>query len=90
MEIFKLGRLDGTGVYLKNIYDVDSDKEEIEVKCASPVDIVFAYRKLMDQYITENDLVINTQYGIAKLLDKPEIKERWVHNETNSGGRHNE
>jgi hypothetical protein len=83
MEIFKLGRLDGTGVYLKNIYNENNEEEEIEVKCASPVDVVFAYRALKDETITDTDLVINTQYGVAKLLDKPEVKERWVKNVTN-------
>lgn len=69
-EYFKLGKVSGTGVFIKH----NLITGEKELKCNNPVETVFVSRNMHNQEIIDDDYVISTQYGLAKLLDKPDIE----------------
>lgn len=64
MDTFTIGKIKETDVFVK-IYP----NGEKEIKCASPVEAVFAKRILNHEPITKHDLYIKTEYGNAILQD---------------------
>lgn len=70
---FKLGSIEGTKVFIKEILN-ENGYNTREIKCANPVHYVFAKRLLENQKITDNDLVFYSEYGRARLEEIPEIR----------------
>lgn len=73
--LFRLKKFDGTGAYDVQERDI-ADKSIIRhtVKCANPVEVVFIQRYLNGEESIEDDLVFYSQYGMAKLQEKPIVK----------------
>ena len=73
IELFKLGHVDGTDVFIKEII-LDGGYIKREIKCANPVHYIFVKRMLENQDITDNDKVFYSEYGRAKLEEIPDMK----------------
>lgn len=73
VEVFKLGHVDGTDVFIKRVINEDGSTEN-KIKCANPVHYIFVKRLLEDQEITDNDRVFYSEYGRATLDEIPKMK----------------
>lgn len=73
VEIFKLGHVDGTDVFIKEIINKNGSTKR-EIKCANPVHYIFVKRMLKNQEITDNDRVFYSEYGRAVLDEVPEMR----------------
>ena len=73
VEEFRLLRVDGISAFVKEI-NTDNGEIDYEIKGANPVYHLMTQRLLANQPIKDDDLVFFSEYGRAKLTDKPVIK----------------
>lgn len=76
-EYFLLGKVKEKCTYVKMIKDLETDSIRYELKCTNPVENLFVTAKLYNIETTDNCLVFDSQYGMARLLEKPNIEINW-------------
>lgn len=71
-EYFKLGKNAYGDTFIKQIYNDDSRLGwHYELKCNNPIETVYVNRYLKGQMPLADDLVFESEYGLAKLLREP-------------------
>ena len=74
INIYKLHRLLGThsGFYREMIYSNENIKRDF--KGVSAFEMLFVIKKLNNVQVSENDYIIHTEYGLARLLNIPNVE----------------
>lgn len=75
LEVFELGKIEGSEAYIKKIYNNIADMSEFtyKLKCVNPEEAPFIYRLVNNQDIEEEDSIFNYNGKLAKLIDVPEL-----------------
>ena len=75
VEIYKLGRVDGTEAFIKKIFnDINyEDKYTYELKCVNPDEAPFVYRLINKQPFKKADSMFWYNGRLAKFIDIPEL-----------------
>lgn len=92
-EFFKLGRILGSGAYIKHVSISEefpqkylhllnwdgskNDDPSYVVKCVSPDEAPFVYRQLKKEQVTEEDMVFVHEGKLARFLNAPELGITW-------------
>lgn len=81
-EYFTLKGFYGTEqkVFMKQFIDENGQQNGYKLACNNSIDTVFIEKYLHGIEITDNDLVFNCQYGLAKLLKVPEAYTKGIKN----------
>ena len=73
-EMYKLINVANSDAFIKKIFTSDKGDNRIDIVKCNPIDIIFIYRALKNQEVTQNDRVFYSQYGLAKLMEVPNIE----------------
>ena len=73
-EMYKLINVANSDAFIKKIFTSDKGDNKIDIVKCNPIDIIFIYRALKNQEVTQNDRVFYSQYGLAKLMEVPNIE----------------
>lgn len=84
IERFKVGKVENTDAYLKEINlsikymdgntVINNGTTLINVKCVNPEQAPFIYRAIARQKIEDNDLIFNYNGKLAKFIDIPKVE----------------
>ena len=74
-EYFELYKVAGTRAFVKKIMPLKNmESVEYELKCCNALDTILTLKKLKNIPLEEDDKVFMSEFGLAKLLDLPEVK----------------
>ena len=75
VEVYQLGRIDGSEAFIKKIFNDIEDKSDFtyELKCVNPDEAPFVHRLINNQPIKEDDSIFWYNGKLAKLIETPEL-----------------
>lgn len=76
IELFRLGKVNGSGAFIKDIMHNINDKEGYTyiLKCVTPDDAPFVYRLINNEIVQDEDKVFNYNGKLAKFIEEPHLE----------------
>lgn len=76
IELFRLGKVNGSGAFIKDIMHSIEDKEgyTYTLKCITPDEAPFIYRLINDEAVQDEDKIFNYNGKLAKFIEEPHLE----------------